>query len=115
VCDWLIEALGGFAGHPVEAIIPVAHGAAIVALQNNALPFPPLDYEHAIPDSVLGKYRGQRDSFAATGLPALPLGLNIGTQLHWLESLYGDTFRYAKLLPYAQYWAWVLSGENAAR
>jgi sugar (pentulose or hexulose) kinase len=112
VREWFIETLGRFANHPIEAIIPVAHGAAVVALRDDALAFPPLDYEHAIPDTVLAEYRTQRDAFAATGSPSLPDGLNIGAQLHWLESLYGDAFRDATLLPYAQYWAWVLSGES---
>jgi sugar (pentulose or hexulose) kinase len=111
VREWFIETLGRFANHPIEAIIPVAHGAAVVALRDDALAFPPLDYEHEIPDAVLAEYRHQRDSFAVTGSPSLPDGLNIGAQLHWLEHLYGDTFHDAKLLPYAQYWAWVLSGQ----
>ena len=108
---WLIESLGSFAGHPIEAIIPVAHGAAVVAVAGDALAFPPLDYEQAIPDSVLNAYRTGRDPFSVTGSPAFPQGLNIGSQLHWLEAMHGDSFRAATLLPYAQYWAWVLSGE----
>ncbi len=109
--DWLIETLARFANHPVEAIIPVAHGAAVVGLADGALAFPPLDYEQAIPAPIMAAYRAQRDRFAHTGSPALPDGLNIGSQLHWLEALHGDRFRAATLLPYAQYWAWLLSGE----
>jgi sugar (pentulose or hexulose) kinase len=112
--DWFIETLARFAAHPIEAIIPVAHGAAVVGLQGGQLAFPPLDYEQAIPETVLAEYRCGRDAFAVTGSPALPDGLNIGSQLHWLESLYGDVFRSATLLPYAQYWAWVLSGEASS-
>lgn len=107
---WLIETLGRFASYLVEAIIPVAHGAAVVGLHDDELAFPSMDYEQAIPDEVLAEYRGQRDSFELTGSPALPDGLNIGSQLHWLEMLHGETFRSATLLPYAQYWAWLLSG-----
>lgn len=108
---WFIETLARFAGHPVEAIIPVAHGAAIVGLQGDQLAFPPLDYEQAIPDPIMTDYRKGRDAFALTGSPALPDGLNVGSQLHWLEGLHGETFRNATLLPYAQYWAWLLSGQ----
>jgi sugar (pentulose or hexulose) kinase len=108
---WLVETLGRFAGHPIEAIIPVAHGAAVVGLKDGALAFPPLDYEQPIPALALAEYRRGRDAFALTGSPALPDGLNIGSQLHWLETLHGDAFRSATLLPYAQYWAWILSGE----
>jgi sugar (pentulose or hexulose) kinase len=108
--DWFIETLGRFDGHPVEAIIPVAHGAGVVGLRGGELAFAPLDYEQPIPDDIIASYRDQRDPFALTGSPALPDGLNIGSQLHWLESLHGETFRDATLLPYVQYWAWVLSG-----
>lgn len=115
LADWLTEALCRYASHPVEAIIPVTHGAAVVGLTdggaaNGALAFPPLDYEQAIPADVMAAYRQQRDGFAVTGSPALPDGLNIASQLHWLEAVHGAAFRGATLLPYAQYWAWFLSG-----
>jgi sugar (pentulose or hexulose) kinase len=109
--DWLIESLKRFAGHRVEAIIPVAHGAAAVGLICGEIAFPPLDYEQPIPDADLAEYRKSRDSFAATGSPPLPDGLNLGSQLHWLENVHGDRFAQSTLLPYAQYWAWFLSGE----
>ena len=111
VGKWFIDTLKRFAGHPVEAIIPVAHGAAVVGLRSGQLAFSPLDYEQAIPSDVLNNYRKGRDTFALTGSPALPDGLNIGSQLHWLESLHKKAFQGATLLPYAQYWAWILSGE----
>ena len=108
---WFIQTLARFESHPVEAIIPVAHGAAVVGLQGDSLAFPPLDYEQAIPDTIMTDYRKGRDAFALTGSPALPEGLNIGSQLHWLESLHRDAFKNATLLPYAQFWAWLLSGQ----
>jgi sugar (pentulose or hexulose) kinase len=106
--EWLIDCLKSFADHPVEAIVPVAHGAAIAGIRDAVLAFPPPDYEWDIPPATLADYRAQRDSFATTGSPALPRGLNIGAQLHAIEaesSLDGIT-----LLPYAQYWAWLLCG-----
>ena len=108
ISAWLIEALGAFAGHPVEAIVPVGHGAGVAALRDGALAFAPVDYEAAIPDDVMARYRAARDPFAVTGSPALPHGLNLGAQLWWLEeqgALEGTT-----LLPWAQYWAWFLTG-----
>ncbi len=108
---WLLEVLAEFASHPVEAIIPVAHGAAIAGIAGGVLAFPPLDYEQPIPDDAMAAYRAQRDSFALTGSPPLSGGLNIGSQLHWLEALHGEAFRGATLLPWPQYWAWFLSGE----
>jgi sugar (pentulose or hexulose) kinase len=106
--DWLIESLAEFASHPVEAIIPVAHGAAVAGIREGAPAFPPLDYEWEIPADCLSEYREQRDAFALTGSPELPAGLNFGAQLHYLESL--GSLAGVTLMPYAQYWAWLLSG-----
>ncbi len=103
-----------FRGHPVEAIVPVAHGAAIAGIRNGELAFASPDYEWPIPDACLSEYRAQRDAFAVTGSPALPAGLNIGSQLHYLEWLDRARFEQATLMPYAQYWAWLLSGVAAS-
>ena len=105
---WLTGALAAWATHPVEAIVPVGHGAGVAALRNEQLAFPPLDYEQSIPDDVMAKYRAARDPFAVTGSPALPHGLNFGAQLWWLEQQ--GLLDEATLVPWAQYWAWFLSG-----
>jgi sugar (pentulose or hexulose) kinase len=110
IADWLVASLSRWADRSVEAIIPVSHGAAIAGIHNGALAFVPPDYESPIPDEIITNYRAQRDAFAITGSPAFADGLNIGSQLQWLEQLGGDQFRQATLLPYAQYWAWLLSG-----
>jgi len=110
--EWLKTALASFADHPVEAIIPVAHGAAVAGIRDDALAFVPLDYEWEIPPAMAAAYKAQRDPFSVTGSPSLPAGLNIGSQLDWLElqgALNGVT-----LMPYAQYWAWFLSGVAAS-
>lgn len=111
---WLLEALAAFRGHPVEAIVPVAHGAGFAALGDAALAFPPLDYEQAIPDEVTAAYRQERDAFARTGSPALPDGLNLGAQVYWAETLHAPEMASATLVPWAQYWAWFLSGTAAS-
>ncbi len=108
--DWLIEALKRYCDHPIEAIIPVAHGAAVAGIRNGSPAFIPPDYEHEIPADVLQDYRAGRDSFAVTGSPALPGGLNMGSQLHELEARSPGQFREITLMPYAQYWAWLLCG-----
>lgn len=107
---WLREVLATFRGQPIEAIIPVAHGAGVVALGDGGPLFAPLDYEQPIPGDVMAAYRVQRDAFAVTGSPALPDGLNIGSQLFWLEQLHREDMGRATLVPWAQYWAWFLSG-----
>jgi sugar (pentulose or hexulose) kinase len=105
---WLIATLAKYATHPVEAIIPVSHGAAVAGIRGSDLAFTPPDYEWEIPAPFLADYRAQRDPFPITGSPAFPAGLNFGAQLHYLESL--GHLEGVTLLPYAQYWAWLLSG-----
>lgn len=109
--SWLPEALGRYRPYPIEAIIPVAHGAGIVALDDKGVLFPPLDYEQSIPNEIICAYHQERDSFAATGSPALPDGLNMGAQIYWLEHLYPAETARATLVPWAQYWSWFLSGK----
>ncbi|MBC2666785.1 carbohydrate kinase [Novosphingobium flavum] len=107
---WLVRTLARYAAHPVERIVPVGHGAGVVALAEGKVAFPPLDYEQAVPPAVMTAYRAERDPFAVTGSPALPEGLNIGSQLYWLDQLYPQAMQEAVLLPWAQYWAWFLTG-----
>lgn len=107
--DWLIKALGQYGDHPVQDIIPVGHGAAVVAIAGEHVAAPPLDYEQAIPNDVLAAYRQERDPFDVTGSPALPDGLNMGSQLWWAHQLHPEIAG-TTLLPWAQYWAWFLSG-----
>ena len=109
--DWLVETLAGLGSHPIETIVPVGHGAGVVALRNQAPAFPPLDYEQPIPAAIRAEYQSVRDPFSLTGSPSLPDGLNIGSQIYWLDRLYPDTMSDAVLMPWAQYWAWFLSGE----
>jgi sugar (pentulose or hexulose) kinase len=52
-----------------------------------------------------------RPPFAETGSPRLPLGLNVGAQLHWLlATLPGLSDRMAQVVTYTQFWAGRLSG-----
>ncbi|MBW8785080.1 MAG: carbohydrate kinase, partial [Novosphingobium sp.] len=105
-----LDALGKYRCEPVETIVPVGHGAGVVALNGDAVAFAPLDYEQPIPEAVVTEYRRHRDPFAMTGSPPLPDGLNLGAQLFWLERLYPQQMAQAVLLPWAQYWAWFLTG-----
>jgi sugar (pentulose or hexulose) kinase len=114
---FVAECLKQFSGlAPVGAIIPVGHGAgAAVVDDQSGLVLPPLDYEHPIPTSLREAYNEQRDPFTFTGSPALPDGLNLGAQLFYLESLQpGLLSGQRRILPWAQYWSWVLSGVAAS-
>lgn len=112
--EWLLETLSSLSSHPVERVIPVGHGAGVVALDGEGVAFPPLDYEQPVAADVLKAYRQVRDAFSCTGSPALPDGLNIGSQLFWLDQLYPDEMATATLVPWAQYWAWFLTGQAAS-
>lgn len=113
---WMGEVLSRFAAlGRIGAILPVGHGAAAAVVRDGALACPPLDYEHPIPADIRAAYDAVRDSFADSGSPALPAGLNLGAQLHYLETLRpglldGD----AVILLWPQYWAWRLSGVAAS-
>jgi sugar (pentulose or hexulose) kinase len=112
---WLHDTLRKFAKMgPVRAIIPVAHGAAMTLIGNDRLLEAPLDYEWAGAAGQRAVYDRQRDPFVATGSPALPAGLNLGRQLHWLESLVSAGAFKGQIVPWPQYWAWVLCGVPAA-
>lgn len=108
---WLRAALKEIARtHKIDAIVPIAHGAAAAIIADCKLAATPMSYETPLPANV--EYDRARDAFAETGSPRLPNGLNLGAQLHRLSPtlLRGD----AQIVPYPQYWAWVLSGVAAS-
>ncbi len=108
---WVVETLRTFAAAgPIESILPVGHGAAAALLKDDRLACAPMDYEQAIPADVRADYDAQRDPFQRTGSPALPDGLNLGAQLHYLESL-DPSLAEARILLWPEYWGWFLSGE----
>lgn len=112
---WLVAVLATFASRAnVGAIIPVGHGAAAVLVRDGRIAIPPLDYEAPMPADLRADYDALRSPFAETGSPALPDGLNLGAQLYRLQMLYPDAFEGAQILPWAQYWSWLLSGVAAS-
>jgi L-fuculokinase len=113
---WLRETLSAFPDKAaIEALVPVAHGAAAVLLDSEEqVHFAP-DYEDHAFELVAETYRTQRDPFSETFSPLLPLGLNVGRQLFFLESCHARHFkRIQSCLLYPQYWAWRLCGEKAS-
>ncbi|MFV3073501.1 FGGY-family carbohydrate kinase [Niveispirillum fermenti] len=113
--QWLEAVLGEFATLArVGTIVPVGHGAAAAILRGDGLACPPLDYEVPVPAGVRARYDAMRDPFRETGSPALPLGLNLGAQLFWLEEEEPALRDGTTILPWPQYWAWVLTGIAAS-
>jgi hypothetical protein len=113
--DWLRAALAEAARWlEITAIVPVGHGAAGVLMAGDAA-VAALDYEVGPPPEIAAAYDALRDPFAAILSPRLPGGLNLGAQLYWLEQLHPDAWpKTGWVLPWAQYWAWFLSGERAS-
>jgi L-fuculokinase len=102
-------------GGEISSIVPVAHGAAAVLVDETGAVLAALDYENQELESVAALYRPLRDDFAATLSPFLPLGLNLGRQLFWLQQNAPDVIaRCRYILTYAQYWAWRFSGVAAS-
>lgn len=112
---WLADVLAGFATHnKIGRIVPVGHGAAAAIVEDGGLAAAPLDYEQPISDRYSAEYDRDRSLFLETGSPRLPDGLNLGAQLHLLERLRPELFAGdALIIPWAQYWAWLLSGVAA--
>jgi sugar (pentulose or hexulose) kinase len=115
VHDWLVATLADFArAAKIGAVVPVAHGAAAVLTQGDAV-VAAFDYEAPPPADIAEDYERERDPFAATLSPRLAGGLNVGAQLYWWERLYPDLWPHGgQALLWPQYWAFVLSGVRAS-
>ena len=99
--------------HGVDAISVTTHGASIVLLDENGdLATPMLDYEHTGPDTLAADYDALRPDFSVTGSARLPMGLNVGAQVHWLlRHDPGLHRRVAHVMTYPGYWGWRLTGQ----
>lgn len=115
--DFFLQHLADFhAAHGVDAISVTTHAASAVLLDRaGALAAPMLDYEYTGPNDLAAEYDAIRPDFSETGSPRLPIGLNLGAQLHWLFATQpGLLERTAHVLTYPQYWGWRLTGELAS-
>lgn len=113
---FFLEHLGAFhAEHGVDAISVTTHGASAVLLDDERqLAAPMLDYEHDGPATTAADYDRLRPDFARTGSPRLPVGLNLGAQLHWQFTTWPDLHdRVAHIVTYPQYWGLRLTGNLA--
>jgi sugar (pentulose or hexulose) kinase len=100
----------------VDAISITTHGASAVLVGGDgALALPMLDYEHDGPDELAADYAALRPDFAETGAPRLPVGLNLGAQLHWQARRFPAEFTKVRhILTYPQYWSYRLTGVAAS-
>ncbi|MEW7847625.1 FGGY family carbohydrate kinase [Massilia aurea] len=112
IWTWMLATCRSFAGQArVTAIVPVTHGATAALVDDAGLVLPVLDYEADLPGL---DYATLRPPFAQTYSPPLPVGLNLGRQLAWLQHRHPAQFARARqILMYPQYWAWRLCGVAA--
>ena len=113
---WAVAGLRSLArDYAIEAIVPVAHGAAAALLAGDSLALPVLDYEFEGVGAFDADYEPAARDFSRTFSPRLAAGLNLGRQLFWLERAFPAEFaRVTQLLPYPQYWAFRLSGAKVS-
>jgi len=102
-CEQALRAL--YARAPFAHLMPVTHGAAVVAVRGNRA-LPVQDYEAAIDTCWSQSYDALRPPFAQTGSPSLPNGLNAGRQLYARTNTDPDFAAADMLLTYPQYWVW---------
>lgn len=116
-CDalwhFVLDALASLPQAP-SCIVPVTHGACCALVKvDGTLALPVLDYEYSGPEGAAQTY--QPPAFDETGSPPLPNGLNIGRQLHWLESTWPAAFADVRhILMWPQWWTFQLTGVLAS-
>lgn len=110
---FLLDGLTGFHEQcGVDAISITTHGAtgALIAA-DGSLAAPILDYEYSGPDTTGKEYNALRPTFGETGSPRLPMGLNLGAQVHWQFSQDASLRERTKsIVTYPQYWGHRLTG-----
>lgn len=100
----------------IEGIVVTTHGACAALLgRDGGLAAPVLDCEHPGPDALRAGYGALHPAFAETGRPVLPIGLNLGAQLHWmLAEVPGLRDRVAHVVIRPQYRGYRLTGAVAS-
>lgn len=119
IWQWLLDGIKAVSEKfTVSAITVTTHGATAAlinrhSLQDDGLVFPVLDYEYQGVGAADADYNTLRPAFSDAYSPALPSGLNLGRQLHWLKTTYPERFaQVTDILMYPQYWAWRFTGKR---
>ena len=101
--------------HPIDTIVPTAHGASGVVAGEQGLALPMLDYEDKGPEEIEPQYAKLRPPFAQSLSAPAAGGLNLGRQWAYQKWRFPEQFARAKyLLTYPQYWSWRLTGIAAS-
>ncbi len=113
---WLLRSIPALPERERIAHLQIStHGAAFCAIDGERLVLAPMDYEWDGYGAYRTAFHRVADGFKATGSPVLPLGLNAGLQLYWLQQTQPAAWqRIRHWLPYPQFWAWWFSGVAAS-
>ncbi len=112
--DFVLGALRELQGQSrIDAISVTTHGASAALIDaEGQLAAPVMDYEFDGPEALAAAYDRLRPPFSETGSPRLPVGLNLGAQLHWqLETQSGLRGRVHRVVTYPQFWSGMLTGQ----
>ncbi|MCP4298616.1 MAG: hypothetical protein GY786_23760 [Proteobacteria bacterium] len=115
IWSWLLDSLSKLAKEfEIVDLVTVTHGATGALIDAaGELVFPVMDYEFEIPQEFNDEYEKLRPSFKETFSPSVPVGLNFGRQIYWLQNEYPHEFaRVSDILMYPQYWSFRLSGKR---
>ncbi len=96
----------------IDAISVTTHGATAALLNDTGqLALPILDYEFDGYGALAKNYDAVRPDFSQTGSPRLPMGLNLGAQIYWLERNFPQEFLKTRhIVMYPQYWSYRFTG-----
>ena len=113
---WMTAALADLGERfAILAIVPTSYGSTAALVGNAELVLPMLDYEADPPAGIAAAYAEIAPWFEECFCPIDPAGRTLGRQLFWQSRLFPEDFARARwILPFAQYWAWGLSGVPAS-
>jgi sugar (pentulose or hexulose) kinase len=112
---WMMAALADLGERfAIQAIVPTSYGSTAALIDAAELVLPILDYATDPPPEVAAAYVETAPWFEECFCPVNPASVTLGRQLFWLSREFPEAFARARwILPFAQYWAWGLSGVPA--
>jgi sugar (pentulose or hexulose) kinase len=112
---WMMAALADLGERfAIQAIVPTSYGSTAAMIDAEELVLPILDYATDPPPEIAAAYVEIAPWFEECFCPVNPASVTLGRQLFWLSREFPDAFARARwILPFAQYWAWGLSGVPA--
>jgi sugar (pentulose or hexulose) kinase len=113
---WLTAALADLGERfALQAIVPTSYGSTAALIDAAELVLPILEYATDPPPEIAAAYVEIAPWFEECFCPVNPASVTLGRQLFWLSREFRDAFARARwILPFAQYWAWGLSGVPAS-